>query len=309
MAASVGRMLSQLGGDEPMACPATTRWAPIVAVLCLALIIASGGPAAAQPASGGDEAGLSHEEALKGLGEELTDSVHRSQSDPTIPQILSELDRNIEATRRMRQLLDSGNEITGEHVKEIAREISEIAQSFRTIADLAPGVFERRLAEISSIDRIGAAVDFRIADARSAMKELAADNEAIGEMLRNKTLPASEIEKLRLTRQANEAELHSLEAAVAAWSFFAERQGEIDQRIEDQSEDLDVFFHALKENARVYEAAARTLKLASSVREALGDLDSLKNLDALRLQLVKSWDDLMQIVDEVNDGLLLQPTM
>jgi hypothetical protein len=293
-----------------MSCLATARAAlSCAALVIIAVMLAPGSPARAQSGEQAQERILPHDEALKGLGRELTESVHRSQSDPTIPEILSELDRNIAATRRMRELLESGNEITGEHVGEIAREIGEIAGSFREIAELAPGVFERRLAEISSIDRIGSNVDFRIADARAEMKELATNNEAIGEMLRNETLPASEIEKLRLTRQANEAELHSLEAAVAAWSFFAERQSEIVKRIEDQSDDLDVFFHALKENARVYDAAAQTLKLASSVREALGDLDSLQNLDALRLQLVKSWDDLMKIVDEVNNGLLLQPAM
>lgn len=293
-----------------MSCLATARAAlSCAALVIIAVMLAPDAPARAQSGEQAEERILPHDEALKGLGRELTESVHRSQSDPTIPEILSELDRNIAATRRMRELLESGNEITGEHVEEIAREIGEIAGSFREIAELAPSVFERRLAEISSIDRIGSNVDFRIADARAEMKELASNNEAIGNMLRNETLPASEIEKLRLTRQANEAELHSLEAAVAAWSFFAERQSEIVTRIEDQSDDLDVFFHALKENARVYEAAAQTLKLASSVREALGDLDSLQNLDALRMQLVKSWDDLMKIVDEVNNGLLLQPAM
>ena len=293
-----------------MSCLATARAAlSCAALVIIAVMLAPDAPARAQSGEQAEERILPHDEALKGLGRELTESVHRSQSDPTIPEILSELDRNIAATRRMRELLESGNEITGEHVEEIAREIGEIAGSFREIAELAPSVFERRLAEISSIDRIGSNVDFRIANARAEMKELASNNEAIGNMLRNETLPASEIEKLRLTRQANEAELHSLEAAVAAWSFFAERQSEIVTRIEDQSDDLDVFFHALKENARVYEAAAQTLKLASSVREALGDLDSLQNLDALRMQLVKSWDDLMKIVDEVNNGLLLQPAM
>lgn len=277
-----------------------------------ALVLAAAtAPAAAE--TGNDPAAIDESlptnEALEALGGALTDSVRRTQSDPTIPEILSELDRNITATRRMRELLESGSEITDEHVKEIAREVGEIAGSFRRIAELAPGVFERRLKEISNIDRIGSQVDFRIADARSRMSELAADNEAISGMLRNESLPASELEKLRLTRQANEAEMHSLEAAVAAWSFFAERQDEIARRIDDQSDDLDVFFHALKENARVYDAAAQTLGLANSVRQALGDLDSLENLDALRSQLVQSWDDLMKIVDEVNNGLLLQPGM
>lgn len=290
--------LNAMGSVPVVAC--------LAAMLCLAPAVAFG-----QTADTSEQTlkALPHDEAFETLGNELGDSVRRSQSDPTIPEILSELDANIAATRKVRELLDSESELTDERVKEISREVGKIAQSFRRIADMAPGVFERRLDEVANIDRVGSRVDFRIADARARMEQLSADNAAIKEMLRNETLPSSEIEKLRLTRQANDAEMHSLEAALAAWSFFAERHDEIRTRIDEQSQDLDVFFHALRENARVYEAASSTLNLANSIREALSDVDSLQNLDVLRSHLVKSWDDLMKIVDEVNDGLLLQSGM
>ena len=80
-------------------------------------------------------------------------------------------------------------------------------------------------------------------------------------------------------------------------------------KLADQSGDLDVFFHALRENARVYDAAARTLNMANSVKLALKDLDSIQNLQAVQNQLVASWGDLMKIVDEVNNGLILKPGM
>jgi len=288
---------------------------PALRVLSVAALVAAGFAFAPIPpasaAGTADEAieSLPHDQAFKKLGEELTQSVKRTQSDPSIPEILDELDRNIAATGKVRELLKGKEPVDDARVAEIAKEIGALAKSYRRIADLAPDVFQRRLNEIRHIEKIGDEANFRIADARSRMKELARDNDAIAKMLRNQSLPASEIEKLRLTRQANEAETHSLEAAVAAWTYFAERHDKIVQRIDDQSEDLDVFFHALRENARVYEAAASTLNLATSIKEALRDVDSLKNLDALRTELVKSWDDLMKIVDEVNDGLLLQPAM
>ena len=52
-----------------------------------------------------------------------------------------------------------------------------------------------------------------------------------------------------------------------------------------------------------------TLNMASSLKTALSDLGSVENLDTLRSEMVRSWTDLMKIVDEVNDGLRLQPGM
>jgi len=279
------------------------------------LLMAAGGivpPAAAQDAGIIREqvGALPHDEALRLLGETLGRSVAATQSDPSIPDILEALDRNIAATRRIRTMVESTEApVTDDQIAEVATEIGSIARSFRAIADLAPQVFERRWAELSSIDAVGQEAGFRTADANARLQELKAGNEAIDQTVKNETLAPSEIEKLRLTRTANDAEIHSLEAAVAAWGFFSERHEEVMARLGDQSEDLGVFFHALRENARVYESAAQMLGIANSLKLALSDLSTVDNLDALRSDLVKSWGDLMKIVDEVNDGLKLQPGM
>ena len=282
-----------------------------------ALLFLSGVLAASPPAAAEDEIGivrekasnLPHDEALNLLGETLGKSIEATQSDPTIPDILDALDANIAATRKLRELVDGDTTVTEEQMAEIAAEISTIAKSFGAIAELAPGVFERRLAQLGNIDAIGQEVGFRIADAKARLEALKQGNAEIDASVRSETLTPAEIEKLRLTRQANDAEMHSLEAAVAAWTYFSERHADVVTRLGDQSANLDVFFHALKENARVYDSAARTLNMANSLNLALSTLGSVEDLDSLRSDLVKSWTDLMKIVDEVNDGLMLQPGM
>ena len=282
-----------------------------------ALLLFSGAMAAPPPAAAEDEIGivrerasnLPHDEALNLLGDTLGKSIEATQSDPTIPDILDALDANIAATRKLRELVDGDTTVTEEQMAEIAAEITKIAKSFSSIAELAPGVFERRLSQLGNIDAIGQEVGFRIADAKARLEALKQGNAEIDTYVRSETLTPPEIEKLRLTRQANDAEMHSLEAAVAAWTYFSERHVDVVTRLGDQSANLDVFFHALKENARVYDSAARTLNMANSLNLALSTLGSVEDLDSLRSDLVKSWTDLMKIVDEVNDGLMLQPGM
>lgn len=247
-----------------------------------------------------------HDEALRLLGEALGDAVQATQTDPTIPDILLAMEQNIEATQRIRALAVAEDDLTDEQIQEIAAEIGGIAESFQRIADEAPEVFSRRWQEIATLDAVGDAIGFRIADARARLEELREDNQTIQqELLNDDALTRADVEKRRLTQQANNAEIQSLDAAMIAWDIFAQRHGEVMARMGDQTEDLDIFFHALQENARVYRAAAQTLNLAKSLREALADLETVEALDLMRSQLVESWGDLMRIVDEVNDGLIL----
>ncbi len=278
------------------------------------LLMAAAGvsPAAAQVTGLDPRAtqGAPNDEALRLLGEALGTAVGATQTDPTIPDILAALDRNIAATQRIRELAVTQPVLTDEQMRQIGTEIAGIARSFQEIADLAPGVFARRWQEVATLEAVGIAVGFRIADTRARLEELRDDNRRIQDDLVNAALTRADIEKRRLTQQANNAEIQALDAAMVAWDFFGQRHGEVMARLGDQTEDLDVFFHALRENARVYAAAAQTLSLANSLRGALADLDRIETLDLMRSQLVQSWGDLMRIVGEVNDGLILrQPGM
>ena len=145
-----------------------------------ALLLLSGAMAAPLPAAAEDEIGivrekasnLPHDEALNLLGDTLGKSIEATQSDPTIPDILDALDANIAATRKLRELVDGDTTVTEEQMAEIAAEITKIAKSFSSIAELAPGVFERRLAQLGNIDAIGQEVGFRIADAKARLEAL-----------------------------------------------------------------------------------------------------------------------------------------
>ncbi len=131
---------------------------------------------------------LPHDEALKLLGETLGKSIEATQSDPTIPDILDALDANIAATRKLRELVDGDTTVTEEQMAEIAAEITTIAKSFGSIAELAPGVFERRLAQLGNIDAIGQEVGFRIADAKARLEALKEGNAEIDTYVRSETL-------------------------------------------------------------------------------------------------------------------------
>lgn len=282
-----------------------------LAVGATALALAVAAPALSQQAPIDPRAaqGAPNDEALRLLGEALGRTVEATQTDPTIPDILEALDRNIEATRRIRELAETEPVLTDEQMTQIGAEINAIARSFQEIADLAPEVFSRRFDEISNLNAIGEAVGFRIADTRVRLEELRQDNLRIQNDLVAGNLSQAEIEKRRLTQQANNAEIQSLDAAMSAWDIFSQRHAQVMDRMGDQTEDLDVFFHALRENARVYAAAAQTLNLANSLRTALADLERIETLDLMRSALVQSWGDLMRIVGEVNGGLILQPGM
>jgi hypothetical protein len=252
---------------------------------------------------------MTHDEALRVLGEALGRSIEATQADPSIPDILKALENNIAATRRVREMVAGEQVVSDEQIGAVASQISGIAKSFRAIASLAPEIFERRWGELADINAIGEEAGFRINSANARLEALRANNAAIDQQMASQSPDRSLAEMLRLTRQANDAEIHSLEAAVAAWTYFSERHADVVAHLGDQTEDLNVFFHALNENARVYEAAAQTLGIANSLKLALNDLSSVENLDALRSEMVRSWGDLMRIVDEVNDGLKLRPGM
>ncbi|MCC6734719.1 MAG: hypothetical protein IT534_01165 [Bauldia sp.] len=283
--------------------------ASAAAIVASALLVV---PAAAQQQPGFNPQTVEtapNDEALRLLGEALGRSVQATQTDPTIPDILEAIDRNIAATQRIRELAETTPTLTDEQMQQIGREIAEIAQSFQDIANLAPDVFSRRMGEIGTLDAIGNAVGFRIGETRSRLAELEADNTRIQQELVAGGINEAQTEMRRLTQQANNAEIQSLNAAMAAWDVFSQRHGEVMARMGDQTEDLEVFFHALRENARVYAAAAQTLSLANSLRAALADLERIETLDLMRSQMVQSWSDLMRIVGEVNDGLILAPGM
>src|SRR5262245_19289569 len=106
---------------------------------------------------------LPHDEALRALGGSLGATVKATHSDPSIPGILKALDKNIAAAKHIREMVGGQQKVTDEQIADVSRQVSEIAKSFREIAELAPGVFQRRKHELANIGTVGEEIGFRLA--------------------------------------------------------------------------------------------------------------------------------------------------
>lgn len=246
-----------------------------------------------------------YEDTLRELGKTLSDAVESTQSDPSISEIMDELQANIDTIGRLRGEIGDADVLTDDLADAISADVSAVAESYRRIASLAPGVFERRLQQMESIEDVADMTGFQLADANHRVEVLRTDNDNIRSRLQTETLTSAEIAKLKVSMQANDAEISSLNVAISAWHAFSAQHKEITEGLGGQSETLDLFFHTLKENARVYDSAARTLNITKSLRAALRDLGRVEDIESLRSDLVESWGELMTIVDEVRKGLNL----
>src|SRR5579864_7604484 len=67
---------------------------------------------------------LPHDEALKALGGSLGASVKATQSDPSIPDILNALDRNIAAAKHIREMVSGQQRVTDEQIADVSRQVA-----------------------------------------------------------------------------------------------------------------------------------------------------------------------------------------
>src|SRR5438876_12018423 len=66
---------------------------------------------------------LPHDEALRALGGSLGASVKATQSDPSIPDILKALDKNIAAAKHIRETVGGQQRVTDEQIAEVSRQV------------------------------------------------------------------------------------------------------------------------------------------------------------------------------------------
>ena len=272
-------------------------------------------PAAPGPAADAPPAAVAAEpDPAKGLGDRLKDTVNATQADPSIPDILQALDRNIAAIGRIRESVDAANKAGGTVDKDlihgIAHEFDTIAKSFADIAGKAPGVFSRRRDAMKSLDDIGNRIGFSIAKARSGIADLNNQNDIIQKALKGGSVSETELAKLQLSKQVNDAIIKDFETAIQSWNAFGAAHGKVVAGLEAQSSQLDVFFHTLNENARLSESAARTMRLADSISNALNELKSMQDMVAtindLQTKMIDSWQDVTKIMEEVDKSLELR---
>ncbi len=253
------------------------------------------------------------EEPVAPLGGQLNESVAATQADPAIPEILAALDRNIAAISQIRQMveqLSAEGPIGVEQVQEIRERFGTIASAFSAIAELAPEVFTRRQDELRDIKTIGDRVGFNIERILAEIASLNRANEDIARQISTPNLPPLELEKLEFTRTVNASIVQNLETSVRWWNTFADVHGDLVASLDSQTDKLDVFFHFLRENARLYESVSDTLGVAGEITLALSDLETMRDvigrLDEIQADLITSWQEVTTIMDQVNRQLELK---
>jgi hypothetical protein len=253
------------------------------------------------------------EEPVAPLGGQLNESVAATQADPAIPEILEALDLNISAIGQIRQMVQSltaEGTLGVEDVQEIRERFATIAGSFRAIADLAPEVFTRRQNELRDIEVIGNRIGFNISRVLTEIESLTRQNEDIARQVGSPNLAPLELEKLEFTRTVNASIVQNLETSVRWWNAFAVVHGDLVASLDSQTEKLDVFFHFLRENARLYESVSDTLGVAGEITVALSELETMRDvigrLDEIQADLIASWEEVTTIMDQVNRQLELR---
>lgn len=269
-------------------------------------------PALAQ-ATGPAPAASDQTGTIRGLGKELTDTVRESQSDPTIPEIMAALDRNIAAVRRMRATIDAigpSGRLTDQQLDQVAGEFETIAKSFADIAAMAPGVFQRRRAELGDLTGIGNRIGFGMIEASREIDTLNRRNGAIDQALKAPNLGTTTVEKLQYEKQVNQTIVRNLQATVTWWQQFAAKHARLMEALDAQSEGLDLFFYVLGQNARLYDSGAKTLRMGRDITTALRDIETMKNVvgsvGEVESRLIQSWGDVNRIMDEVGKQLELR---
>jgi len=269
--------------------------------------------AAAAPATPGTVAPTDQTGSIRSLGKELTDTVGQSQSDPTIPEIMDALDRNVAAVKRIRQTIDglgSTGRLTDQQLESVATDFETIAKSFSDIASMAPGVFQRRRAELSDLNAIGNRIGFGMIEASQQIDTLTKRNGAIDQTLKGTGNTTSTIEKLQYEKQVNQTIIRNLQTTITWWQQFATKHGKLMEALDAQSEGLDLFFYVLGQNARLYDSGAKTLRMGRDITVALRDLETMKNavgsVGEVETRLIQSWGDVSKIMQEVGQQLELR---
>lgn len=265
-------------------------------------------PAPAPAAKPADQTGT-----IRSLGRELTDTVRESQSDPTIPEIMGALDRNVAAVRRMRQIVDAigpSGAMSDQQLDQVASEFETIAKSFADIAALAPGVFQRRRAELGDLTAIGNRIGFGMIEASQQIDTLTKRNSAIDQAVRGPGLTTTALEKLQYEKQVNQTIIRNLQTTVTWWQQFAAKHGRLMEALDAQSEGLDLFFYVLGQNARLYDSGAKTLRMGRDITTALRDIETMKSVvgsvGEVENRLIQSWGDVNRIMEEVGKQLELR---
>ncbi|MEO1019197.1 MAG: hypothetical protein AAFY56_16125 [Pseudomonadota bacterium] len=209
----------------------------------------------------------------------------------------------------IRMLRDSTGEIAGlrsrieteEQVEfdEIVDTLERVSQRFWEIADSAPEIVSSRLRELGNLKGVQRQIGTNIDELQASIDRLKQRNGTLERELELAAEREEPSQRLQIEKQMNASIINSYNTAIANWELFELRHGRALEILEDQNTSVEDLLFALQANARVYGAAADAARLTREVRTVLDELDQLIHIGDVVTELVRSWDDLDIIMDEL----------
>ncbi|KPA13123.1 hypothetical protein MHK_006673, partial [Candidatus Magnetomorum sp. HK-1] len=86
------------------------------------------------------------------------------------------------------------------------------------------------------------------------------------------------------------------------WDKFHETQKPLLKKLNLRKENIDLLMHGLKQNARVYQAAASAAELRRTARAALSNLSELQNIDDVLGDLQNNWFEVNALVSQISEA-------
>ena len=82
---------------------------------------------------------------------------------------------------------------------------------------------------------------------------------------------------------------------------FKTNYGRLIPEMKKVEDDIDYFILTLQETAKIYESAYRTVELSMNISNAIDNIQEFTSLNDLSDEVMKSWDNLDGILDNLTD--------
>ena len=116
--------------------------------------------------------------------------------------------------------------------------------------------------------------------------------------------PKYSAEEKEIKRNGLRKRITFCERRVKILQDFTKNYYKLSPILEDARKSIDKFIFIIEESAGVYNDAYRTLKLQKDISNAYRTIDELKSLDYLSENIMKSWEDLENIVNILSDQVV-----
>lgn len=201
-------------------------------------------------------------------------------------EAFDEIQQNLKKFQQINLKLKQSNNVDSV-IDEVADGLKSIAQSYSKIAEMRFDVlafFNQGEIKIGEIDG-------QLIKTLSELDDIIKKNQKEIEVLTSKLVNESnqtERRKMEMTIRADKNVINSTKAHILIWNKFQDALVTLKTKLNVRKENIDLLMHGLKQNARVYQAAASAVELRKTASAALKNLSALEKIDDVLGELYKT---------------------